>query len=295
MDLVHEKFGAFMRSHPTLSESFIRLTGGTVNSMPTLAPPAAPPPSSTWLESQPAYSHQREVPPLWTLENSYQPTMPSSFYPNGFYDGPFASGVAEGTNHEYAPPSAVNGEQFYYERNCESPKNNYLANNDAPLLEDLETRNTYKALLDKALLDKALQQISACCTEATPSACIPDEGTNKECSQSTKFAAAALLSLLQQHAQQPSSKIGAPAAVAIDVQDIPRSSITLPRTTNRNLRRMGLNPTEELLPGLPDRRPYTRPVKPYQGPPRGRPVGSGRKRRRNKSDISGGVSKTIVE
>ena len=34
---------------------------------------------------------------------------------------------------------------------------------------------------------------------------------------------------------------------------------------------MGLTPAEELLPGVPNRRPYTAPVGPYTGAPRGRP------------------------
>ena len=44
----------------------------------------------------------------------------------------------------------------------------------------------------------------------------------------------------------------------------------LPRTSPRAQRRMGMTPTEELLPGVPERRNYTAPVGPYRGAPRGR-------------------------
>lgn len=40
MDVVHKQFGAFMRSHPTLSEGYIRLTGGMTD------PSADQPPSA---------------------------------------------------------------------------------------------------------------------------------------------------------------------------------------------------------------------------------------------------------
>ena len=46
---------------------------------------------------------------------------------------------------------------------------------------------------------------------------------------------------------------------------------SLPRTSPRSQRRMGLTPSEGLLSGVPDRRQYTAPVGPYTGAPRGRP------------------------
>lgn len=73
------------------------------------------------------------------------------------------------------------------------------------------------------------------------------------------------------------SSAAVPAAThspAVVVQGAPgpsSSPTALPRTSPRTQRRMGLNPTEELLPGVPDRRNYTAPVGPYRGAPRGRP------------------------
>ena len=62
-----------------------------------------------------------------------------------------------------------------------------------------------------------------------------------------------------------------PAVVVQGAAGPVSSPTTLPRASPRTQRRMGMTPTEELLPGVPDRRPYTAPVGPYRGAPRGRP------------------------
>ena len=66
---------------------------------------------------------------------------------------------------------------------------------------------------------------------------------------------------------------GTPLSAAAEQDDsLPSSSSqVLPRTSPRSQQRMGLSPTEDLLPGVPNRRPYTAPVGPYTGAPRGRP------------------------
>ncbi|KAH7618278.1 hypothetical protein NADE_000473 [Nannochloris sp. 'desiccata'] len=56
----------------------------------------------------------------------------------------------------------------------------------------------------------------------------------------------------------------------------------LPIAGDRTLVRMGLAPNNLLLPGVPDRRPYTPPSGPYTGAPRGRPRGSGKRSRRGR-------------
>lgn len=64
----------------------------------------------------------------------------------------------------------------------------------------------------------------------------------------------------------------------------PAAAISSPpsRVSPRIQRRMGLTPLDILLPGVPDRRPYTPPAGPYTGRPRGRPRGSGRGSRRGR-------------
>ncbi|KAG7670234.1 hypothetical protein KSW81_008369 [Nannochloris sp. 'desiccata'] len=56
----------------------------------------------------------------------------------------------------------------------------------------------------------------------------------------------------------------------------------LPTAGDRTLVRMGLAPNNLLLPGVPDRRPYTPPSGPYTGAPCGQPRGSGKRIRRGR-------------
>lgn len=233
MDLVHEKFDAFMRSHPTLSEGYMRLTGWTID--PPSMPPRRPP-------NRPANFNQQEgpraspLPCILEASNQFQPTLPNLHHPT------------------------VNA----FQRPCDDTVN-----------------------INQELLKMLLLHMSTHRTEHGPAVAIADGRSNKECSQSTDLAAAALIALLEQHGEPPPEVAGpAPAPATQDNYQPSSNSIELTRTTSRNLRRMGLNPSEELLPGLPDRRPYTRPDKPYQGPPRGRPVVSGRRRRHNIGKVS---------
>ena len=60
--------------------------------------------------------------------------------------------------------------------------------------------------------------------------------------------------------------------------------LDFPGVGQRTLQRLGMRLTEDLSPGVPDRRAYTSPVGPYAGRPRGRPPlatgrGNGRGRR----------------
>ena len=60
----------------------------------------------------------------------------------------------------------------------------------------------------------------------------------------------------------------------------------LPTASDRTLARMGIAPNSILLPGVPDRRPYTPSTEPYTGAPRGRPLGSVKRSRRGRRPSS---------
>ena len=54
-------------------------------------------------------------------------------------------------------------------------------------------------------------------------------------------------------------------------REAPPAPLDLPGVGQRTLQRLGMRLTEDLSPGVPDRRAYTSPVGPYAGRPRGRP------------------------
>ena len=70
--------------------------------------------------------------------------------------------------------------------------------------------------------------------------------------------------------EPPASEINAGEAPATESSE-PGELHSVPLTSPRLQRRMGLTPTEPLLAGVPDRRPYNSPAGPYRGRPRGRP------------------------
>jgi hypothetical protein len=284
MDLVHKKFGYFMRSHPTLSECYIMLTGGTTEASPAVSlpplllpsqpaaatyekdgPPPCPHPAvinnhsnvqPMLLNRQPMHGDRFERPGTRTLkmDGNYLPAGVNAGYSQQHYN--YVPGASKNEESQ-----TVDDSLYRYE------SNGYLANSDSSLFIDTSTIN-------RALSEKLRQLL----THPTGQSLSADADETQSIShyQSAELAASALVSFLQQQAEKP-PKIAAP----------PASGQGNSHPSSRNLRRMGLTPSEELFAGLPDRRPYTRPERPYTGAARGRPVGSGHSRRRNNNSFGG--------
>ena len=71
--------------------------------------------------------------------------------------------------------------------------------------------------------------------------------------------------------EPPASEINAAGEAPATESSEPGELHSVPLTSPRLQCRMGLTPTEPLLAGVPDRRPYNSPAGPYRGRPRGRP------------------------
>jgi hypothetical protein len=92
MDIIHKAFDVFMRSHRTLSDGYIRLTGGISDPFTSVSMPPPPPPPPRLQPSQPT-AYQKDdpapCPPSFGLKNPTQLRMvPPNHDPavNGFQE-----------------------------------------------------------------------------------------------------------------------------------------------------------------------------------------------------------------